>query len=299
LCDGNNGTPDLSGRFIPAYDEVGVRFTAVGERGGGFITDDNTPVGGVVDGTQLTIQQIPNHKHDVNVPDNRVLGTGSGSDTVGGDDQKATYSVEGVTGHTEADGFSVPHSHAFNEPVHNHSYQPKLYVLAFIQFQGIAINPPTDPMDPDPPPPAVPPSLIGLLVDLDFTVGQAITPVDTSTLFDPGSGTGLVYSATGLPEGVTINTVTGVISGAPTVAAASGSPYGVIVTLTTSVNPAATTNQATWTVAQLGGPSEIVNWLNGVGNPVISGPTYTADGVAAGVYDDIASDINTVTTASV
>ena len=66
------------------------------------------------------------------------------------------------------------------------------------------------------------------------------------TASDPDGDT-LTYSATGLPDGLTINPTTGVISGTLTYASAALSPYTVTVTAT---DPSAAAGNKTfpWTV---------------------------------------------------
>ena len=53
----------------------------------------------------------------------------------------------------------------------------------------------------------------------------------TVTATDPNTGDVLTFSATGLPDGLTINTTTGAITGTVTQTAATGSPYTTTVTV--------------------------------------------------------------------
>ncbi len=108
LCNGQNGTPDLTGRFIAGYGTSDGDYSAIGNNGGSK-------------GVTLTTQQIPNHTHEVGLED-----TGEGS---GGVEQKVedfntnTNVVEkttsGITGH---DGTTQAHEN-----------RPPYYVLAFVQ----------------------------------------------------------------------------------------------------------------------------------------------------------------------
>ena len=59
LCDGNNGTPDLRGRFVVGHHPSN----------GDYGVDDT---GGAEDVT-LTIAQIPSHKHDTSVDNTKLF----------------------------------------------------------------------------------------------------------------------------------------------------------------------------------------------------------------------------------
>ena len=59
LCDGNNGTPDLRGRFIVGHHPSN----------GDYDVDDT---GGAEDVT-LTIAQMPSHKHDTSVDNTKLF----------------------------------------------------------------------------------------------------------------------------------------------------------------------------------------------------------------------------------
>ena len=59
LCDGNNGTPDLRGRFVVGHHPSN----------GDYDVDDT---GGAEDVT-LTIAQMPSHKHDTSVDNTKLF----------------------------------------------------------------------------------------------------------------------------------------------------------------------------------------------------------------------------------
>ena len=82
-------------------------------------------------------------------------------------------------------------------------------------------------------------------------------PVQTS-----GGDGSLVYSATGLPPGLAIDSVSGVISGVIDTTAADASPYAVVITVDDSdtLNIDAKTTSFNWTVTDPNAPSPDV-WL--------------------------------------
>jgi len=255
LCDGTNGTPDGSGRVVVGIDEDGVIFNNVLDMGG-------------VNEVALTLDEMPNHKHDVSPVgvDGLVTPPTGGSTTTGGSESRADVLVDGVTGHTQADGVALPHEN-----------MPPYTVWCWIQYQGGSL----------------PPSFTGSIPNTTFTDNEVITPIDVSGQFFVGDGTNPVYTASGLPPGLSIDPVSGIISGTVDANASATSPYMVTVQLTTSINPPATSFPiATWTVLVEG--SAIVSWLAGAGAPVIDGPTWSTIVSDSSVYDPVASTINTV-----
>ncbi len=62
--------------------------------------------------------------------------------------------------------------------------------------------------------------------------GAAIAPVDVSTSFSDPTGDPLTFTAVGLPEGLSIDPTTGVISGTIDPGASEHGPYDVIITVT-------------------------------------------------------------------
>jgi hypothetical protein len=233
LCDGTNGTPDFSGRFIVSYDEGGSQFATVGETGGSFTTQDSGAVSGSTNGHALTLNEMPNHKHDASPDPATVLGPGSGSTNTGGGQQQEILTVEGVTGHGLGQGVAQAHSHGIDLPVHNHDYVPLYYTLAFLQYQASSEAP----------------EFTGAFPNQTYTDSEVITPIDMSGQFDVGDGVTVNFELFGAPAGITIDSSTGIISGTIDAAASTDSPYEVIVTLTTDILPPATTYPtAIWTV---------------------------------------------------
>jgi hypothetical protein len=186
-------------------------FATIGEQGG-------------ANSVALTTNEMPNHTHVVSPTgvDGLVTPPPGGSTTSGGSESRADIVVEGVTGHSQPVGTAEAHNNV-----------PLYYTLAYIQFQGGSL----------------PPSFVGSIPDAMFLDNETITPIDVSGQFFVGDGTNPVYTASGLPVGLSIDPVTGIISGTVDANASASSPYSVTVQLTTSINPPATSFPvATWSV---------------------------------------------------
>ncbi len=98
------------------------------------------------------------------------------------------------------------------------------------------------------------PTVVEVQQDQTGVDGQAITPFDVVDLFaDTDDGAELSYAAADLPEGLSIDPSTGIISGTLTSDASQGGIDGVhTVTLTaTDENDASVTTTFTWTVANV------------------------------------------------
>ncbi|QQK64438.1 tandem-95 repeat protein [Cobetia sp. cqz5-12] len=109
--------------------------------------------------------------------------------------------------------------------------------------------------------------------------GQAITPFDVVDLFaDADDGAVLTYSATELPDGLSIDPDTGVISGTLTSDASQGGSGGVhTVTLTaTDENNAPVTTTFTWTVANVDPVAQ--DNSNAISEGLATDSVSTADG---------------------
>ncbi|WP_051335956.1 tail fiber protein [Aquimarina latercula] len=147
LCDGSNGTPNLTNKFIVG---AGDNYT-IGQRGGR-------------DTVTLTTDQMPSHSHQ-GVTDNKGEHRHTGSTNTTG---SHTHSVPNETGPDGGNGvhFTIQgnnrtrqqgraagsHSHTVstnNAGMHNHNFvtsfvgnnkdhenRPPYYALAFIQYQG-------------------------------------------------------------------------------------------------------------------------------------------------------------------
>jgi hypothetical protein len=105
--------------------------------------------------------------------------------------------------------------------------------------------------------------------------GDVVSSTVSAT--DPAGDT-LTYSATGLPDGVTIDPATGVVSGTIGQTAAVASPYSVTVTVTDPGGNTDTTNFA-WTVTEVNVAPELKGILDQTNdeNDVISMPLLAGD----------------------
>ncbi|MCB2223481.1 MAG: putative Ig domain-containing protein [Actinobacteria bacterium] len=124
------------------------------------------------------------------------------------------------------------------------------------------------------------------------------TTVNLSAAASDPEGHAVVYAATGLPDGLAIDTGTGLITGTITFDAAAGSPLAVQITATDEYG-AASTDTFTWTVQDLNRPPSVANpgdRSNTEGDPVTfavggSDPdgdtlTWTATGLPDGLSID-------------
>ena len=129
LCDGNNGTPDLSGRFIVGYDTGTSDYDTIGKTGG-------SP------SVTLTTDQLPAHNHSGNVsipPHTHNLP--SSVPSAGGASTNQLSNANNV-GHTNVSQTSL--SSAINAPFSTnntgsgnaHENRPPYFTLAYIMYIG-------------------------------------------------------------------------------------------------------------------------------------------------------------------
>lgn len=128
LCDGSNGTPDLRGRFIVGYNPSDTSYDSIGDIGGAATV-------------KLTTQQIPAHKHYVDLSTNS---TGSHSHSysrrAGSTTRTGSSNPQVSTTMTEnrSTGSAGDHSHTVKGNTNNagggqaHENRPPYYTLAFI-----------------------------------------------------------------------------------------------------------------------------------------------------------------------
>lgn len=220
-----------------------------------------------------------------------AVGEIGGSTTTGSDGAAIVQSALETLGGSAADpeglnsaGPSLGHTHDVTLPDHTHSSTPPYYTWCWIQYQGGQAAP----------------RFIGTFPNQTFYDGETITPIDMSTEFVVGDGTNPVYTASGLPSGITIDPVTGIISGTVAAGANLLSPYSVVVQLTTSITPPATSFPASeWTITEFApiaegalidlNPSTIVQTLGVVDSwdnspSALGGATYQLEN---GNVDDV------------
>jgi hypothetical protein len=153
LCDGTNGTPNLTDRFILGNTGTRANWEAGGDFGHNAVTDQSPPHthGGGTQGHALTVSEMAYHRHGGNtdaqgnhdhaygaiVPggDGRV---GTGNDAARADSPRTT--VDGNHAHnivTDYQGGGQPHSHGiWQDGWHTHnvgvSVIPPYFSLAYI-----------------------------------------------------------------------------------------------------------------------------------------------------------------------
>lgn len=147
-----------------------------------------------------------------------------------------------------------------------------------------------DPSDPGPPtnPTPASPDPLNIIPDVTGSDGTAVTPVNVANYIVDPDGEALNYAATGLPDGLTINPLTGVISGTLAVDASQGSNVGVagtyLVTVT-ATDPDGASVQTTITYT-IGNPAPVA--VNDAASASEDGPGTS--GQALGNDDDAAPD---------
>lgn len=128
LCDGANGTPDLRGKFIVAYDATTVDYNAIGKTGG-------------AKEVSLTENQMPSHNHDgstdfsgshthtvANMP--AATGATKPFDSNAGEIAKGTVNTDSAGNHSHS---FLTGNKGGNQP---HENRPPYFTLAYIMFVG-------------------------------------------------------------------------------------------------------------------------------------------------------------------
>ena len=129
LCNGNNGTPNLKGRFVAGYDPASGDYNSIGEvHGENFHT--------------LTVNEMPSHNHGGSTSTNGSHTHQYFDKTVSREDVNGSnFNNQGIDG--------VPDDERTTEPAGNHNHtissqgggqahenRPVFYVLAFIIRQN-------------------------------------------------------------------------------------------------------------------------------------------------------------------
>ncbi|HEM7566966.1 TPA: tail fiber protein [Serratia marcescens] len=127
LCDGNNGTPDLRNKFIKAAS--GFSTSAGGSNTVGF-----TPKGTVsVDNHTLTINEMPNHSHEILKRFDDIYGSGLYYPSMGLTSKDSTAS-DFIASNLSYSGGGKGHNHtaSFKGETSSIKIEPEFFSLAFI-----------------------------------------------------------------------------------------------------------------------------------------------------------------------
>ncbi|MEM8772430.1 MAG: Ig-like domain-containing protein [Pseudomonadota bacterium] len=147
------------------------------------------------------------------------------------------------------------------------------------------------------------PGLVEQIANQNGSDGEVIADVDVSGNFNDPDGDPLTFTADGLPPGLTIDTMTGVISGAIDSSASQGGPYSVTITASDGTNEIV--DAFIWNVANpapvLVGDApdqtntdgdmvslDISNFFN---DPDNDGLLFSAEGLPAGLSIDPATGV--------
>jgi hypothetical protein len=125
LCDGSQGTPNLSGRFVVATgtNAISGSVYSIGQAGGNETHDH----GGATAPHVLTVEQMPSHKHESwgeAFPDLAPWGAGRGPGNLG----SSNSDRDNYFYFTSPVGGDQPHSHGIGASTN----LPPFYALAFI-----------------------------------------------------------------------------------------------------------------------------------------------------------------------
>jgi len=273
LCDGTNGAPDLSSRFIVSYKVSDPAFGNIHGVGGNATDTDPAGVhnhGGLAITNILTQANIPtltlrahlgisNANSDTHDKLDQIAAGRAGTPTHADSNIPVDYINVAPTGHDHD---------ITNEVDHTHSMVPAYYTLAYIQFGGVAI----------------PPIFTGSFAGQTYDEFETIS-VDMTLEFNEGNGTNQTYTATGLPPGLSIvatgggrGVITGTISGC----AVDNAPYSPQVTLTTGNLPPAVSDAPVWSITPI--PLAPAGTFSAVVTPLDIVASCTIDGYG-GAFD--------------
>ena len=129
LCDGQNGTPNLSGKFIVGYDAADPDYDAIGKNAGAKVVT-------------LTEAQMPAHTHNgnVNIPPhkhtlpNNVIGVGGNSSNALTNKNNTGHTIVNET--SLSGGQNATITTASKGGGQSHENRPPYFTLAYIVFKG-------------------------------------------------------------------------------------------------------------------------------------------------------------------
>jgi len=127
LCDGSNGTPNLSGRFVVGYDAADADYDAIGETGG-------------AKGVILTEAQMPQHNHSgtaVVPPHTHNINSDGGSTYSNGSNARKESDNSGVITTQLSVTLNAPVTTVNKGGNASHENRPPFFTLAYIIFIGV------------------------------------------------------------------------------------------------------------------------------------------------------------------
>ncbi|MDC9722351.1 MAG: hypothetical protein PSN34_06210 [Urechidicola sp.] len=131
LCDGTNGTPDMTGAFMVGYDPADVDYDAIGKQGG-------------AKEIAITEAQMPQHNHDGNVvvPGHKHSMPATVYSKVGASGDDNTFSNSNNTGAVDVTETSMSPDQSVNIVTANkgsseaHENRPPYFTTAYMMFIG-------------------------------------------------------------------------------------------------------------------------------------------------------------------
>jgi len=136
LCDGQNGTPNLKGKFVVGYDPSTTDYNAIGNAGG-------------VSEVTLTQAQMPLHNHDItgttdatDVIESGWVGQNGSGWPDGSGDSTTAGSAGSYARHTREMEISIPALTLSGGTANagdgeSHENRPPYYTLAYIVYVGV------------------------------------------------------------------------------------------------------------------------------------------------------------------
>jgi microcystin-dependent protein len=126
LCDGNNGTPDLSGRFVVGYDTSITDYNSIGKTGG-------------VKEVVLTKAEMPSHKHAGSItipPHEHNIPADGGSSFSNGSSVRRESGLNGAVKTNKNSSQDINYTTGLKGESAAHENRPPYFTLAYIIFKG-------------------------------------------------------------------------------------------------------------------------------------------------------------------